>query len=94
MEGIEKKPGVTYVGVVPNEIGCRRALVTQVDEILMLVAASDAFNKVTMGRTLKETLNKTLPAIFDATAKAAGASVFTFLQPLVAPIRALLLLRK
>ncbi len=50
------------MGVVPNEIGCRQALVTQVDEILMLVAASDAFNKVTMGRTLKETLNKTLPA--------------------------------
>jgi len=74
VEGIEKKPGVTYVGVVPNEIGCRRALVTQVDEILMLVAASDAFNKVTMGRTLKETLNKTLPAIFDATAKS-GRSV-------------------
>jgi len=71
VEGINKEPGVTYVGVVPNEIGCRRALVTQVDEILMLIAASDAFNRVTMGRTLKETLNKTLPAIFDATAKSA-----------------------
>ena len=69
MEGIEKHPGVTYVGVVPNEIGCRRALFTKVDEIMMLVAASDAFNKVTMGRTLKETLNKTLPAIFDAAQK-------------------------
>jgi hydroxymethylglutaryl-CoA lyase len=74
VEGIKKQPGVTYVGVVPNEIGCRRALFTEVDEIMMLVAASDAFNKVTMGRTLKETLNKTLPAIFDVTAKS-GRSV-------------------
>ena len=69
VDGIKKQGGVTYVGLVPNEIGCRRAMITQVDEILMLVAASDAFNKVTMGRTLKETLNKTLPAIFEATAK-------------------------
>lgn len=74
VEGIKKQPGVTYVGVVPNEIGCRRALFTEVDEIMMLVAASDVFNKVTMGRTLKETLNKTLPAIFDVTAKS-GRSI-------------------
>lgn len=69
VDGIKKQTGVTYVGLVPNEIGCRRALITQIDEILMLVAASDAFNKVTMGRTLRETINKTLPAIFEATAK-------------------------
>jgi hydroxymethylglutaryl-CoA lyase len=74
VDSIKKQSGVTYVGLVPNEIGCRRALITQVDEILMLVAASDVFNKITMGRTLKETLNKTLPAIFDATAKS-GKSV-------------------
>ena len=69
IDGIKKQSGVTYVGLVPNEIGCRRALITQIDEILMLVAASDVFNKVTMGRTLKETVNKTLPAIFDARSK-------------------------
>jgi len=74
IDGIKKQSGVTYVGLVPNEIGCRRALITQIDEILMLVAASDIFNKVTMGRTLKETVNKTLPAIFDATSKS-GKSV-------------------
>ncbi len=74
VEGIIKKSGVTYTGLVPNEIGCRRALITQVDEILMLVAASDVFNKITMGRTLKETINKTLPSIFEATGKS-GKSV-------------------
>lgn len=69
VEGITKQPGVSYVGLVPNEIGCRRALITQIDEILMLVAASDIFNKITIGRPLRETMNKTLPAIFEATGK-------------------------
>ena len=29
MEGINKKPGVSYIGLVPNEIGCRRAMVAR-----------------------------------------------------------------
>ncbi len=67
--GVQKKPGVTYIGLVPNEIGCRRALITQIDEILILVSASDTFNKLNVGRTLRESLNKTVPAIFDAAEK-------------------------
>jgi len=67
--GITKKKNVIYVGLVPNEIGCRRAMITQIDEILILLAASDTFNKLNLGRTLKESLNKVLPAIFDTAAK-------------------------
>ena len=69
IEGISKKPSVTYVGLVPNEIGCRRAVITKLDEILILLAASDIFNKINLGRTLKETLNKMLPAILDTAAE-------------------------
>ncbi len=69
IEGIIKKPDVTYVGLVPNEIGCRRAVITQIDEILVLLAASDTFNKLNLGRTLKESLNKMLPAILDTAVK-------------------------
>jgi len=69
IEGISKKPDVTYVGLVPNEIGCRRAVITQIDEILVLLAASDTFNKINLGRTLKESLNKVLPAVLDAAVK-------------------------
>jgi len=69
IEGISKKPDVTYVGLVPNEIGCRRAVVTQIDEILILLAVSDTFNKLNLGRTLKESLNKMLPAILDTAVK-------------------------
>lgn len=67
--GISKKQGVTYVGLVPNEIGCRRAMITQIDEILILLSASDTFNKLNIGRTLKESINKMLPSIFDTAAK-------------------------
>jgi len=67
--GITPTPEVIYVGLVPNEIGCRRAVITQIDEILILLAASDTFNKLNVGRTLKESLNKMLPAILDTAAK-------------------------
>jgi hydroxymethylglutaryl-CoA lyase len=69
IEGISKKKNVTYVGLVPNEIGCRRAVITQIDEILVLLSASDTFNKLNLGRSLKESLNKMLPAILDAAVK-------------------------
>jgi hydroxymethylglutaryl-CoA lyase len=68
IEGITKNSGVIYTGLVPNEIGCRRALITKIDEILILVAASDTFNKLNSGRTLKESLNKILPALMNAAA--------------------------
>ncbi len=69
VSGITKKTGVTYVGLVPNEIGCRRALVTEIDEILIVLAATDTFNRVNIGRSLKESLNKMLPTILDAATK-------------------------
>lgn len=69
IEGIAKKKDVTYVGLVPNEIGCRRAVVTQIDEILILLSASDTFNKLNIGRTLKESLHKMLPAVMETAVK-------------------------
>jgi hydroxymethylglutaryl-CoA lyase len=53
MARLKKKLGVTYIGLVPNEV--------------TLVAASDIFTKVNSGRSIKELMNKTLPAIFDIT---------------------------
>lgn len=67
--GIDKKPDVTYVGLVPNEIGCRRAVITQIDEILFVLSASDTFNRINIGRSLKESLNKMLPSIMDTAVK-------------------------
>jgi hydroxymethylglutaryl-CoA lyase len=66
MEKIKKKPGVSYIGLVQTEVGCRRALATAVDEILIQVATSDTFLKAFSGRTLKEAINNTLPVFFEA----------------------------
>jgi len=89
--GIAKKPEVTYVGLVPNEIGCRRALVTQIDELLVLLSASDTFNRINLGKSLKESLNKVLPTLLDAAVRNAR-SVRIYLMtafgcPYTGPVR-------
>ena len=66
INALDKKSEVTIIGLAPNEIACRRALNTKVDEIGTLVAASESFNRAVMGISIKETLFKTLPAIFQA----------------------------
>ena len=66
MEKIEKKPGITYIGLVQTEVVAARALATPIDEILIQLATSDPFLKSFSGRTLKETINNTLPALFEA----------------------------
>lgn len=65
MAGLKKKPGLTYIGLVPNEVGCRRAVTAGVDEVVTLVAASDTFTRVNAGKSLKELMHKTMPAVFD-----------------------------
>ena len=60
---LEKKSGAAYMGMVPSEIGCRRAILTDIDEIIVAVAASDLLNKTVLGLSSKEVLNKTLPTI-------------------------------
>ncbi len=65
MRLLPKKTGVTYIGLAPSEIGCRRAVDTPIDEVLTLVAASPAFSKAALGQTTKEVINKTLPTLID-----------------------------
>jgi hydroxymethylglutaryl-CoA lyase len=69
MAGISKRPDVTYIGLVSNEIGCRRALAAGIDEILTLVATSDTYNQLSVGKSKRETLHKVLPSIIEASNK-------------------------
>ena len=66
ISALDKKPEVTIIGLAPNEIACRRALSTNVDEIGTLIAASESFNRAVLGISIRETLFKTFPAIFQA----------------------------
>ena len=63
---IDKRPGVTIIGMAPNEIACRRALNTSVDEIGVLVSVSETFNMSVLGISVRKTLFKTIPAIIQA----------------------------
>lgn len=77
VKGIKKKPGVIYSGMVPNEMGCRRAVNTKIDEISVLISISDAYNKKNRLRPLREILNK-IPTVFDMVIKS-GKSIRAFI---------------
>jgi len=62
---IKKKPGVKYIGVTPTEVACRRAILTDIDDISVLVAVSETFNKAALGYSLREMMNKVLPSIIN-----------------------------
>lgn len=66
VNSIDKRPGVTIIGLAPNEIACRRALNTSIDEVGVLIAASESFNRALLGISIKKALFKTIPAIIQA----------------------------
>ena len=78
VELIEKKPDVGLNGVVPSEVACRRAVLTGIDEILAMVAASEAFNNAALGLSLRQLMNKSLPAIFE-TARQGGKAIRAYI---------------
>jgi len=77
IKGVHTKPGITYSGMVPNEMGCRRAVNTKIQEISFLISVSDEFNKKNSLKSLRETLNK-IPTIFEM-AFNSGKTVRAFL---------------
>jgi len=79
MERVEKKSGTKYLGLVPDEIGCRRALTTAIDGVVTLVAVSERFLQEMLGQSIKERLNKTIPSIFES-ARNGGKSTNVYVQ--------------
>src|SRR5439155_408526 len=51
-----RRPGVTYVGLVPNDVGARNAIEARVDEITVVVSASESHNRANVNRTVAESL--------------------------------------
>jgi len=56
MVAIERVPGVTYIGLVPNERGTRDAIAAGVDEISVVVSASESHNRSNVNRSVDESL--------------------------------------
>jgi hydroxymethylglutaryl-CoA lyase len=57
MAGIARRPGVTYIGLVPNEVGARNAIEARVDEIAVVVSASESHNRANVNRSIAESLH-------------------------------------
>ena len=56
MAGIRQSPGITYIGLVPNEMGARNAIEAGVDEVAIVVSASESHNRANVNRTIAESL--------------------------------------
>jgi hydroxymethylglutaryl-CoA lyase len=54
MAGICRNPAVTYVALVPNARGAERALAAGVDEIVLVVSASETHNRANVRRSVAE----------------------------------------
>jgi hydroxymethylglutaryl-CoA lyase len=58
MTSIQRRPGVTYIGLVPNETGARKAIDARADEIAVVVSASELHNRANINRSIGETLEE------------------------------------
>lgn len=56
MRRISRREGVTYIALVPNEVGAEHAIAAGVDEIATVVSASESHNKSNVNRTIYESL--------------------------------------
>ena len=54
--GITRTPGVIYTALVPNLRGCERALATNIDEINLVMSASESHNLANLGMTCEQSL--------------------------------------
>lgn len=71
--GIQRKPGVSYPALVPNEQGYERALAVGVTEVAVFTAASEQFNRTNTNAGIDESLQRFEPIL--ARAKADGVRV-------------------
>lgn len=73
MRRINRRPGVQYPVLVPNERGLHRALAANVSEIALFTSATDAFAQANVGTTIAGTFERFAPVVDQA--RAAKVSV-------------------
>lgn len=75
MEGIERAPGVSYIGLVLNRRGLERAVATGVDEINVVVPASDGFAKRNQNSTTEALTEMAEEVVAEAASRELPATV-------------------
>ncbi len=66
--GIERRPGIAYPVLVPNEKGYERAREVGVGEIAVFTAASEAFNQRNINASIDESIERFRPVLQRAAA--------------------------
>ena len=69
LAGIDPVPGVRYPVLVPNETGLDLALSAGVEEIAVFAAASEAFSRKNLNRTIDESIEMFRPVVARAAAE-------------------------
>ncbi len=79
MNGIERAPGVVYTALVPNLRGCERAIRCGVDEINLVMSASEAHNRANLRMTSEQSLGQFAEVLehIDGSRIATNASIST-----------------
>ena len=57
MAGIERRPGVTYVALVPNLKGAERAIASGADAVKIVICTSDSYNRRNVGMSVEDSLH-------------------------------------
>lgn len=65
-KGIERKVGVIYSAITPNEKGLERALKVGVDKVAVLTAASDTFNRKNINTDIEGSFKILEPVVKNA----------------------------
>lgn len=63
---IERKKGVVYSALVPNEQGLERALAARVDKVAIFTAASETFTRKNINTSIKGSLDRFRPVVKEA----------------------------
>jgi isopropylmalate/homocitrate/citramalate synthase len=65
MKGIDRKPGVRYLALIPNVRGLDRAIEAGVDSIALFAAATEAFSQANLRASIADTFGR-FKAVMDS----------------------------
>ena len=69
MAGLQRRPGVRYPVLVPNQRGFERAMAAGADEVAIFVSATESFAQQNLGTTLNGAIEMAAPVVAAAGAR-------------------------
>ena len=72
MAGIQRKSGVSFTALAPNEKGLERAIEAKADEIAIFGSASEGFSKANINKSVRESLQTFRPIVKAAPMPVSG----------------------